>query len=50
MTAYPLTRMQAHRLEIHDAKIRRCWWCGAWCYDLRDCAACTAPVEREVAA
>lgn len=33
-------------MQIHDSKLRRCWWCGSWAYALTDCNDCSAPAER----
>ncbi len=41
-----MTYMQRRILDVHDAKIRRCWFCGCQNWAQNDCTACTAPADR----
>lgn len=43
---YPLTNLQRRLLGAQDAKVRRCWYCGSWAYDVDDCKTCAAPAAR----
>lgn len=49
MTADVLGPFSRRLLKLRDDKLRRCWWCGEWAYDLEDCTTCTAPVTVDSA-
>jgi recombinational DNA repair protein RecR len=41
-----LTHLQRRLLDVQDAKLRRCGWCGEWVYDRDDCRVCAAPAKQ----
>lgn len=41
-------RLAEKRLARDDARLRRCWWCGAWALGLNDCNECAAPAARPI--
>lgn len=45
---YTCGRLMAEKLvNLHDSRIRRCWWCAEWNYGAAPCLVCTAPAVRE---
>lgn len=40
-------RLMAEKLvNLHDSRIRRCWFCGCQNYGVAPCVTCTAPAEK----
>lgn len=45
MTTATIGSVSRALLKVRDDLLRRCWWCGEWCYNQEDCTACTTPVD-----
>lgn len=45
-TTLSLTHLQRRLLGAQDSKLRRCWHCGEWVYDVEDCKVCAAPASK----